>query len=88
MVDPKKLVKGFSAFRFKTLSEKWELINGLAIYERSRLTVVIIALKPLDHHNGCLVNLRNGEDFCVDGNATVLISGTDGDLREFINLNL
>jgi len=63
-------------------------LHGLAVNERERSTVVIIALEPLSHGNGCFVNLATGQDVCVDGNADVLVPGTGGGLGVFIDLDL
>ena len=82
------IVKAFCGFRFKELKMKWQPLHGLAINERERSTVVMIALEPLNHENGCFVNLAAGEDVCVDGNAEVLIPGAGGGLGVFIDLDI
>ena len=82
------IVKAYCGFRFKDLKIKWQPLRGLAVNERKHSTVVIIALEPLNHENGCFVNLAIGEYVCVDGNADVLIPGTGGGLGIFIDLDL
>lgn len=82
------IVKAYCGFRFKELKIKWQPLHGFAVNEKERSTVVIIALEPLNHENGCFVNLTTGEDVCVDGNADVLIPGTGGGLAVFIDLDL
>ena len=86
-----KLVKAFCAFRFKPWKKQWQPIDGLAVDrrdQREHSTVVIIALEPLDHNNGCFVELKYGEDVCVDGRAPIDFPGTGGGLGIFIDLNL
>ena len=82
------IVKVYCGFRFKELKIKWQPLYGLAINERERLTVVIIALEPLNYENGYFVNLATGEDVYVDGKVDVLIPGVGGGLGIFIDLDL
>lgn len=82
------IVRAYCGFRFKELKIRWQPLHGLAVNERECSTVVIIALEPLNHDNGCFVNLATGEDVCIDGNAEVLVPGTGGGLGVFIDLDL
>lgn len=86
-------IAGFYLFRLRA-KETTEWTRKLLGMQLDRTgdsrpqTVVFIALEDLGPHNGFPMELRKGEDVCMDGNDALLFPPTDGGEGILICLNL
>ena len=88
------LVCAFCIFRLKRLDgPHWEFLDDHGaqdprLEEQGPQTVVFIALTELDHRNGFFINLKPGQDVCIDGTAGLIFPPEGGGLGVCICLNL
>lgn len=86
----RSLVRGYGVYRFKQLSDVgWKpLRKGAGMDDGIADTVVCIALDDLNHDNGFFLNLRRGEDLCLDGGDDILLPPTGGGLALLIWIDI
>lgn len=81
-------VRDFGLIRFKESGSGWvDLPEGLGKDDEPQ-TVVIIALENLTPDNGFFLELRCGQDICVDGKASIDVPSTGGGTAVWIVLDL
>lgn len=69
----------FGVYRFKALSDVWPRRVDPSIDSRTQ-TLVCVALEDLGPGNGFFLDLRAGQDICIDGTDKVLVPPTGGGL--------
>lgn len=95
-VEGQALVRAFCIFRLKRFDgPRWESLDDHGVHtddrgseEQRPQTVVFIALTALSRHNGFFIDLRPGEDVCIDSGADLLFPPEGGGLGVCICLNL
>ena len=85
-----ELVLAFGIYKFKKRANDWELVQQPARgpVEVEVQTMICIALEDLGPFNGFPIELRSGEDVCIDGNDTLLLPPTGGGMAILFWINL
>ncbi|KAK3045711.1 hypothetical protein LTR09_012745 [Extremus antarcticus] len=89
--DRSYLLRGFCIFRLKAKNqeEDWEPHRGFLGCDASQpQTVVFIALQDLDSRNGFFMNLKEGNDVCLDSRPDIQVPRSGGGLGIYLALNL
>ncbi|KAF7186198.1 hypothetical protein HII31_12440 [Pseudocercospora fuligena] len=78
----RSLVRAFGIYRFKERSDRWMWADPSTDDEPQ--TLVCIALEDLSPENGFFMDLKAGQDVCIDGKDKILVPPTGGGLAILI----